>query len=104
MLANIFLGASLAQIKEEFNKNTLINGIFKAGCIIIGFLFMIGAASLTEDIVVATINGMDMNLIEGMRAIVIAGIILYSGKDLVKLASLFNLKTKIETKEDDKDE
>lgn len=104
MLANIFLGASLAKVKEEFDKNTLTNGIFKAGCIVIGFLFMIGAAALTEDIVVASVNGADMNLLEGMRAVVIAGIIVYSGKDLIKLANLFNLKTKIEMKESDDNE
>ena len=64
MLANIFLGASLAQIKSEFNKKILINGIFKAGCIIIGFLLMIGSAYLSEDIIVASLNGNDMNLLE----------------------------------------
>ena len=90
MLANIFLGASLAQ--------------FKAGCIIIGFLLMIGSAYLSEDIIVASLNGNDMNLLEGMRAIVIAGIILYGGNDLIKLASLFNIKTIIETKEVNKNE
>ena len=104
MLANIFLGASLAQIKSEFNKKILINGIFKAGCIIIGFLLMIGSAYLSEDIIVASLNGNDMNLLEGMRAIVIAGIILYGGNDLIKLASLFNIKTIIETKEVNKNE
>lgn len=101
MLANIFLGASLAQIKSEFNKDTFLNGIFKAVCIIIGFLFMIGASMLTEDIIVASLNGVDMNLLEGMRTIIIAGIVLYSGKDLIKLASLFKIKTNLKIKGSD---
>lgn len=104
MMANIFLGASLAQIKEEFDKNTFLNGVFKAGCIIVGFLLMIGSACLSEDIIVASLNGNDMNLLEGMRAIIIAGIILYGGKDLIKLASLFNIKTNLEIKESDSNE
>ncbi len=95
MSANIFLSATLAKIKAEFNKKEILNELFKAVCIIIGFLLMIGSAYLSEDIVVATINGVEMNLLEGMKATIVTGIILYSGKDLTKLANLFKTSCKL---------
>lgn len=96
MLANILLGATLAEFKKEFRKETFFNGIFKAGCIILGCLLMYACAFLNQDILVASINGSDVNLLEGMNVIFIAGIILYSVKDLKKLAEILNIKTNIE--------
>ncbi len=101
MLANIFLGMTLAELKKEFNKDNLYNGIFKAGCILVSCFFMYSCALLNPEIMVANINGIEVNLIEGMKLLFTAGIILYGGKDLMKLRDLLKISTKVEDKNDE---
>lgn len=96
MLANILLGATLAKFKKEFKKKIFFNGMFKGACIILGCLLMYICAYLNQDILVASINGNNVNLMEGMNTIFIAGIVIYSVKDLKKLADILNISTDIE--------
>lgn len=100
MLANILLGATLAGFKKEFNRDNLCKGIFKAICIILACLFMYTCAWLNPNIIVAEINGAELTIVGGMNALFIAGIILYSGKDLMKLKDLLKLSTKVEEKKE----
>lgn len=98
MASNILLGTSLAKLKKKFNKKTLINGIVKAGLVIVSVLLMYLCSCLNPEIMVANINGQEVNLISGMELIFITGIIMYGFQSLVKLKDLLNLKSEITEK------
>ncbi len=98
MVANFLLGTNLAQLKKEFDKEKMISGLLKIGGIVLGILAMLGCAYCTEDIIVANINGSNVNLLDGMRVMIISAITLYGLQDLKKLATIFQLKTQIEEK------
>ena len=100
MLSNILLGTSLATLKKQFNKKTFLNGIIKAVLIIVSVLAMYLCSYLNPDIMVANINGQEVNLISGMELIFIAGIVFYGFKSLLKLKDLLKLKTNVEERND----
>ncbi|MCI9434084.1 MAG: hypothetical protein HFI86_02245 [Bacilli bacterium] len=100
MTSNIFLGTSLATLKKNFNKTTFINGIVKALLIVVSVVAMYLCSFLNPDIMVANVNGQDVNLISAMELLFIAGIMLYGFKSLVKLRDLLKLKTNIEERND----
>lgn len=102
MSANVLLGATVAKLKQEFNKENLINGIFKATCIIIAVAFMYLCSYLNPDIMVLNVNGSDINLIEGIKLIGIAGIVYYGAQSLKKLANLIKVSTAIDTEREGK--
>lgn len=102
MLSNVLLGATLAKLKEEFNKQNLLNGLFKATCIIIAVAFMYACSYLNPNIIVLNMNGVDVNLIEGIRLIGIAGIVYYGGQSLKKLANILKVSTAIDNNEEEK--
>lgn len=92
MVANIFLGSTIAGFKKCFNKRSLLNGLFKAFTLIAGALLMYLCAVLNQDILVIVINGSEVNLLNAMRALFIAGIVFYASKDLVKLANILKIE------------
>lgn len=96
MIANVLLGTSIAKLKKQFNKRTLWNGIFKFLLIVISVTMMYLCSYLNPNIMVANINGQEVNLATGMELIFIAGIVLYGYKDLIKLRDLLKIKTNIE--------
>lgn len=96
MISNVLLGASLAKFKQEFTKDNFLNGLFKIACIIASVSFMYLCSFLNPDIMVLNVNGLDINLIEGIRLIAVAGIIFYGGQSLKKLAELIKVSTAIE--------
>lgn len=91
MMSNIVLGASIASIQCTFCKKTLTTGIIKALCIVFGGLLMYICALLNPDILVANIQGIDMNLIDAMELLFTSGVIYYAGKDLKKLKDLLQI-------------
>lgn len=97
MLANILLGASIAKLKEEFNKENLLNGIFKASMIVISTALIYFCGYLNPDVMAVEINGTVVNLIEGIRLITLAGIILYGAKSLTKLAETIKITTAVKS-------
>lgn len=96
MISNILLGTSLATLKKNFNKTVFVNGIIKAILIVFSIGAMYLCSYLNPDIMIANVNGQDVNLISGMELLFIAGIMLYGFKSLVKLRDLLKLKTNIE--------
>lgn len=95
MTANVLLGSSLATIKSEFDKEKLYSGIFKGISITLGVMLMYLASYFNPNILVATINDTSVNLIEGIKVIFIAGIMLYGYQDLIKLKDLIKVKVDI---------
>lgn len=101
IFANILLGAKLADLKNEFSWSKLWAGLFKSVCIVIAVCLMYVCSYYNPNIMVANINGINVNLITGMKAIFIAGIALYGFQDLNKLQKL--LKTKVDIQEPKED-
>lgn len=101
IFANILLGAKLADLKNEFSWSKLWAGLFKSVCIIIAVCLMYICSYYNPDIMVANINGINVNLITGMEAIFIAGIALYGFQDLNKLQQLLKTKVNIDNEQED---
>ena len=89
MIANIVLGSSIATLKKEWNKEKFINGITKSGFIILGCGLMYLCSYLNPNILAID----DMNLIDAMKTLFIAGIAMYGAMDFKKLAELLKIKT-----------
>jgi hypothetical protein len=100
MGANIGLGVANADIKKEFDKTTLANGIKKATAVAISLvmLYCAGVYCLPE-IRLIEINGEMLTIVDGLGAIFYAAIGLYGGEALGKVLKVFNLKSKIQEPE-----
>ena len=95
MIANVIMGTTLAKLKSQFSKKKLLEGLVKIASIIISILLMYLCSYLNADIMVASINGMNVNLMDGIKLLFTAGIIYYGSQDLIKLKDILQLKTEI---------
>ena len=95
MIANVLLGVTLAKLKREFKKEKLLSGLVKYLGIILGVSLMYLTGYLNPDIVVANINGVEVNLLSGIEVLFISGIIFYGMQDLIKLKNLLGLSNDI---------
>lgn len=95
MLANVLLGTTLAKLKANFSKKKMLDGLVKVGCILAGIGLMYLTSYLNPDILVANINETNVNLIDGIKLLFMAGIVMYGGQDLIKLKDILKLKTEI---------
>lgn len=95
MIANVIMGMTLAKLKSQFNKKKCLEGLFKIGSIIISILLMYLCSYLNSDIMVASINGMNVNLMDAIELLFTAGIVYYGSQDLIKLKDILNVKTEI---------
>lgn len=95
MIANVIMGTTLAKLKSQFSKKKLLEGLVKIASIIISILLMYLCSCLNADIMVASINGMNVNLMDGIKLLFTAGIVYYGSQDLIKLKDILQLKTEI---------
>lgn len=95
MIANVVMGMTLATLKSQFNKKKCLEGLFKIGSIVISILLMYLCSYLNSDIMVASINGMNVNLMDAIELLFTAGIVYYGGQDLIKLKDILKVKTEI---------
>lgn len=95
MIANVIMGMTLAKLKSQFSKKKCLEGLFKIGSIVISILLMYLCSYLNSDIMVASINGMNVNLMDAIELLFTAGIVYYGSQDLIKLKDILNLKTEI---------
>lgn len=95
MLANVLLGMTLAKLKQTFNKKKLLEGLVKVVSILSGVGLMYLTSYLNPDILVANINGTNVNLIDAIKLLFMAGIVMYGSQDLIKLKDILKLKTEI---------
>lgn len=91
MGANIVLGAELARMKNEFAKEKLYAGMFKAGTVLVGITLLYGSA-LLNDVPVTEVAGIQVNFIGAMQFIFNAGVLVYGALALDKLRKLFGVK------------
>lgn len=92
MTANILLGTKYANLKNNFNKEKMISGVSKCIFIALGVSALYSGSYLNPDIVVANINGINVNTIKMMEFIFISGQTMYGFKAGQNLIKLFNLK------------
>lgn len=95
MLANILLGMTLAKLKQNFNKKKLLEGLVKIVSILGGVGLMYLTSYLNSDILVANINGTNVNLIDAIKMLFMVGIVMYGSQDLIKLKDILKLKIEI---------
>lgn len=95
MIANVIMGITLAKLKSQFNKKKCLEGLVKIASIIISILLMYLCSYFNADIMVASINGMNVNLIDAIELLFTAGIVYYGGQDLIKLKDILQVKTEI---------
>lgn len=95
MLANVLLGMTLAKLKQSFNKKKFLEGLVKIASILGGVGLMYLTSYLNPDILVANINGTNVNLIDSIKLLFMAGIVMYGSQDLIKLKDILKLKTEI---------
>lgn len=98
MIANILLGVNLSKLKDEYNKDKMKSGLLKIAGIVLGVVTMLGCAYLTKDIMVININSQNVNLLDAMRTIFIAGITYYGAQDVSKLIKILNVKVPVADK------
>lgn len=95
MIANVIMGITLAKLKSQFSKKKCVEGLVKIASIIISILLMYLCSYLNADIMVASINGMNVNLIDAIELLFTAGIVYYGSQDLIKLKDILQVKTEI---------
>ena len=98
MFANFLLGTNLATLKKEYDKDKMASGIVKIGGVILGIIFMLGSAYLTKDIIVANVNNQNVNLLDGMKYVFMAGIVFYGAQDVNKLVKILKVNVPISEK------
>lgn len=98
MFANFLLGTNLATLKKEYDKDKMVSGIVKIGGVILGIIFMLGSAYLTKDIIVANVNNQNVNLLDGMKYVFMAGIVFYGAQDVNKLVKILKVNVPISEK------
>ena len=95
MVANVIMGMTLAKLKSKFSKKKCLEGIVKILSIVISISLMYLCSYLNSDIMVASINGMNVNLIDAIELLFTAGIVYYGSQDLIKLKDILQVKTEI---------
>ena len=95
MLANVLMGVTLAKLKQNFNKKKMLEGLVKIGGVLIAVGLLYLTSRFNPNILVANVNGTNMNLIDAMNLLFTTGIVIYGGQDLIKLKDILKLKTEI---------
>lgn len=95
MIANIIMGMTLAKLKSNFSKKKCLEGIVKILSIVVSISLMYLCSYLNSDVMVASINGMNVNLIDAIKLLFTAGIVYYGSQDLIKLKDILQVKTEI---------
>ena len=98
MFANFLLGTNLATLKKEYDKDKMVSGIIKIGGVVLGIVLMLGSAYLTKDIIVANVNNQNVNLLDGMKYVFMAGIVFYGAQDINKLVKILKVNVPISEK------
>ena len=92
MVSNILFGVTLAKIKGMFNKDKLITSFVKYISLIIGVFFLYIAGMLNENVIVAQIDGVSVDLVSGIKLLFTFGLMYYGGQSLIKLKDLLGIK------------
>lgn len=92
MLTNILLGSTLAGLQKNWSWKKFWSGFYKVGTIIVGVCLLYLAFYLNPTIQIVSFGGTNLNLLEALKTIFVAGIVTYGAIDLKKLVEIFNLK------------
>ena len=96
MASNILLGASLSKFKEEFSKEVLFKGIFKAICICLGVSLVYLCGYLNPNILAVNIEGVSVNLVDALRILFTGGIMYYGCQCILKIKDILKVDTTVD--------
>ncbi len=96
MIANQFMGVSLAKITDEFDWKKFKDGLFKYLTYIICWLFTVSAGLINPDLIVVVINGANVTIIVALTMVTTGGSVYFGYKVIDKFAILFGGKYKVE--------
>ncbi len=99
MIINIVLGSIASIFESKFDKNKLIKGMVKGGIVLGCFIGTFYVGILNPDIIVANINGQDVDLLTGTHMILLAGYVWYGKEVLTKLITFIAGKLEINEKQ-----
>lgn len=100
MGANISLGVASADIKKEFDKETLVNGIKKAIAVVIALVMLYSAGTMClPEVKLFEFNGELLTIVDALESIFYVAIVWYGSEALFKVAKVLNLKSKIQEPE-----
>ena len=100
MVANIIIGKKLADFKNEYNKEKLVNGISKAGFSLLG-LALVYISTLIYPMEVAEVNGQMVTTLSGAVILLKAANVLYGCKVLVKIKDLLTVDVPVNSLKED---
>ena len=100
MVANIIMGKKLADFKDEYSKEKLVNGISKAGFSLLG-LALVYISTLIYPMEVAEINGQMVTTLSGAVILLKVANVLYGCKVLVKIKDLLTVNVPINSLDGD---
>lgn len=94
IVVNIVLGGLQAKIENDFDWNTMKNGIIKGlvTCVCIVVVYFVGL--LNYDIVAVSIGGVEMNLAVAVTTMVMASFVWYAYQVVQKISNVLNLGAK----------
>lgn len=93
MGANVLLGAVVAGLKKNFDKEVLKDGIKKALAIALALVMVYIAGLCLPDIKLVEYKNEVLTIIDALDASFLAGIIVYAGKVFKNIFTLFTVKT-----------
>ena len=100
MVANIIIGKKLADFKNEYNKEKLVNGISKAWFSLLG-LSLVYISTLIYPMNVAKVNGQIVTTLSGATILLKASNVLYGWKVLVTITNLLTVNIPVNLLEED---
>lgn len=90
MLSNIVLDVTIKTFTEQFDFKSFFKIILKSMIILIASLLIYYAGYLNPTILVVTLNNVEMNLVDSLKMIYIAGIMFYGFNCIKKLSKLIS--------------
>ncbi len=87
IIANIILGAEYGRLKQEFDKEILLSGLFKGLVVYVAIGLIVIATNILPQFEVA-FNGENMDLISAINLLLYAEVVWYGGQVLSKFIKI----------------
>lgn len=97
--SNTLLGIAIAELKVEFNKQTLIRGLLKNGAIAFAVFLIYVTGLIIPNMQVVLIDGEPLTLIQALDTGFMSTLAVYAAKTIKNLYILLTIDTKKEVKE-----
>ena len=93
MISNMILNLTFDKINETLSVKNVLNTVFKAVVIFVSSLLIYYAGFKNPEVLVVNMDGVSMNLDDGLKMVYMAAIVLYGYKSITKLSKLLDVDT-----------